>query len=66
MVEKVNWINDYFASRVLLNFSEKEFWQATPRQIHTLLSALYAHKGLLREKSDPRSALSELSNFLGL
>ena len=30
------WRQEYFTARVLLGFSEEEFWQSTPRKVHAL------------------------------
>jgi hypothetical protein len=35
---KINfpWKQEYFIARVLLGFSEDEFWKSSPRKIHSL------------------------------
>lgn len=37
------WVQDYFTARVLLGFSEDEFWRSTPRKVYAL--KLFRDKG---------------------
>lgn len=60
------WVQDYFTARILLGFSEDEFWRSTPRKVWAL--KLFRDKALggsVAQKS-PRVQADEIKSLLGL
>lgn len=61
---KFNWAENYYLARVLLNFSEEEFWKSNPRRIATLLAVKGFYEGRLQQKQTAQTKASELMRFL--
>lgn len=59
------WRQEYFIARVLLGFSEEEFWRSTPRKIHTLKLLYDKFCGHHQGKKSNKEQLQELQLLLG-
>jgi len=60
------WVQDYFTARVLLGFSEDEFWRSTPRKVYAL--KLFRDKafGLMSSKKSAQNQVKEIQSLLNL
>lgn len=58
----MDWVDVYFAARVILGLSEEEFWQSTPKQL-TMLFERYA-KWVEQEKTKAPSGKEALEAFM--
>ncbi|MEI8377729.1 MAG: hypothetical protein WCF95_04235 [bacterium] len=59
------WREEYFIARVLLGFSEEEFWQSTPRKIHTLKLLYDRFFGYCQGKKSNKAQAQEILTLLG-
>lgn len=66
MKKSFPWVQDYFTARVLLGFSEEEFWQSTPRKVWAL--KLFYDKVLRgnNQLKSPKIQAQEIKSLLGL
>jgi hypothetical protein len=60
------WGQDYFVARVLLGFSEDEFWQSTPRKIHLLKYWYERLYGNNNKVFSPKNSLLEAQEMMNL
>ena len=58
------WKQEYFTARVLLGFSEEEFWQSTPRKVHTLKLLYERCFGKNRGKKTNKEEIQEILMLL--
>ena len=66
MAKTFPWGQDYFVARVLLGFSEEEFWQSSPRKIYTLKHYRDRHFGGNQKKKTTDEQISEIRSLLGI
>lgn len=59
------WREEYFTARVLLGFSEEEFWKSSPRKLHTLKLLYNRHLGHNHTKKSNKEELQEILSLLG-
>ena len=59
------WREEYFIARVLLGFSEEEFWQSTPRKLHTLKLNYDRFFGHNQGKKTNKEQILEIQTLLG-
>jgi len=58
------WRQEYFIARILLGFSEEEFWQSTPRKIHTLKLSYDKIFGQIHGKKSNHEKILEIQSLL--
>jgi len=63
---KINfpWKQEYFIARVLLGFSEDEFWKSSPRKIHSLKLLYDKFLGYNNEKKSNKIQIQEILTLL--
>ena len=68
MKKRFPWVQDYFTARVLLGFSEEEFWRSTPKKIYALKlfqdKYFDAKNGIAPQKS-AAAQIDEIKALLG-
>lgn len=63
-MKKFNWVENYFSARVLLGFSEEEFWRSSPRKVAALIHAKHLTEGRLQPKTSNKDKAQEILNLL--
>lgn len=60
------WVQDYFTARVLLGFSEDEFWESTPRKIYALKLCQNRYFSAKSPEKSVQNQVEEIKSLLGI